>query len=128
MTQSLICAQCDVNFSLAFQGNCSWWNKRRVEVTGGNKIVVRQISRTNRAVIHKQHTAGSGGNHRTYGNVCTETAEVGPLHPENRLVRITTAISLHFDKLYAHRSQTGRALYVKLAQTTKDGPDKAMLT
>lgn len=65
---------------------------------------------------------------QTHGNVYTETAEVGPLHLENRLIRITTAISLHFDKLYAHRSQTGRALYVKLAQTTKDGPDKAMLT
>lgn len=104
--------------------------------------MVTQISQTNRAVIHKQHTEGSGGSHhqiphypvclcsQTYGNVYTETAEVELLHLENRLVRITTAISLHFDKLYAHRSQTLMALYpskyVKLAQTTKDGPYKAM--
>lgn len=101
--------------------------------------MVRQISQTNRAVIHKQHTEGSGGNRhqiahcpvglcsQTYGSVYTETAEVELLHLENRLIIITTAISLHFDKLYAHRSQTGMALYVKLARTTKDGPDKAML-
>lgn len=104
--------------------------------------MVTQISQTNRAVIHKQHTEGSGGSHhqiphcpvrlcsQTYGNVYTETAEVELLHLENRLVRITTAISLHFDKLYAHRSQTLMALYpskyVKLTQTTKDGPYKAM--
>lgn len=101
--------------------------------------MVRQISQTNRLVIHKQHAEGSGGNRhqiphcalylcsQTYGSVSPETAEVEMLHFENRLVRISTATSLYFDKLYAHRSQTGMA-YVKLSQTTKEGPDKAMLT
>lgn len=93
-------------------------------------------------MIHKQHTEGSGGSHhqiphfpvhlcsQTYGSVYTETAEVELLHLENRLVRITIAISFHFDKLYASRSQTLMALYpskyVKLGRTTKDGSDTAM--